>query len=221
MIAAEELDMDFGQMKLITHDTEHHAEPGRERRQPGCPDGRQADRAAAAAAATGAAGHGLGEARRPGRRACRVSKGVVSGGGKSVTYGELIGDKLFNVKITGTSVRGHRDLAGTGRSRGSPGTKPVSQYKLVGTLARRGSTSRTRSPARTCTCTTSGCPGCCTAGSCGRAARAPTATAPRRDRLGRRELDRAHPGRPGRRRSATSSASSRRRSTTRSRRPRS
>ena len=47
------------------------------------------------------------------------------------------------------------------------------------------------------TCTTSGCRGCCTAGSCGRAARAPTATGAD-DRLDRRELDRAHPGRAGR-----------------------
>ena len=33
-----------------------------------------------------------------------VSKGVVSGGGKTVTYGQLIGDKLFNVIYTGTTL---------------------------------------------------------------------------------------------------------------------
>ena len=34
-----------------------------------------------------------------------VSKGVVSGGGKSVTYGELVGGKLFNVTLTTTSLQ--------------------------------------------------------------------------------------------------------------------
>ncbi len=53
-----------------------------------------------------------------------VSKGVVTGGGKTVTYGELIGDKLFNVTYTGTTL-----LAGQAPA------KPVSQYTQVGTLA--------------------------------------------------------------------------------------
>src|SRR5581483_9186134 len=50
-----------------------------------------------------------------------VSKGVVSGGGKKISYGELIGDKLFNVRYTGTTL-----LAGE-----SP-AKPVAQYQQVG-----------------------------------------------------------------------------------------
>ena len=44
-----------------------------------------------------------------------VSKGVVSGGGKSVTYGELVGGKLFNMKTTGTAPQ-----------------KKVADYKVVG-----------------------------------------------------------------------------------------
>src|SRR4051794_37126409 len=55
-----------------------------------------------------------------------VSKGVVSGGGKSVTYGELVGGKLFNVNLTTTSLQ-----------HGVAPAKPVSQYKLVGTTAPR------------------------------------------------------------------------------------
>jgi CO/xanthine dehydrogenase Mo-binding subunit len=55
-----------------------------------------------------------------------VAKGVVSGGGQKVTYGELVGGKLFNVTLTTTSLQ-HGD---------SP-AKPVSQYKLVGTKAPR------------------------------------------------------------------------------------
>ena len=58
-----------------------------------------------------------------------VSKGVVSGGGKTVTYGELIGDKLFNLSMAaehqprrgavegGQRVHARRSL--DGRARGS------------------------------------------------------------------------------------------------------
>jgi CO/xanthine dehydrogenase Mo-binding subunit len=49
-----------------------------------------------------------------------VAKGVVSGGGKSVRYGDLVGGKLLNVKITGTAPQ-----------------KKVSEYKLVGTRVPR------------------------------------------------------------------------------------
>src|SRR4029077_12508590 len=49
-----------------------------------------------------------------------VDKGVVSGGGKTVTYGQLVGDKLFNVRIPVTSIQP-----------GVAPSKPVSQYKLV------------------------------------------------------------------------------------------
>jgi len=50
-----------------------------------------------------------------------VSKGVVSGGGKTVTYGQLIGDKLFNVKFATTTL-----------NTGVSPAKPVSQYTQVG-----------------------------------------------------------------------------------------
>jgi CO/xanthine dehydrogenase Mo-binding subunit len=50
-----------------------------------------------------------------------VSKGVVSGGGKTVTYGQLIGDKLFNVEYTGTTL-----------TAGQAPAKPVAQYTTVG-----------------------------------------------------------------------------------------
>ena len=71
-----------------------------------------------------------------------VGKGVVSGGGKSVTYGELIGDKLFNVKI-----RASRGQAAISVASGSPGTKPVGRLQDRRHAGRRASTSRTRSPA--------------------------------------------------------------------------
>jgi CO/xanthine dehydrogenase Mo-binding subunit len=50
-----------------------------------------------------------------------VSKGVISGGGRSVTYGELVGGKLMNVKLTTTHL-----------NPGEAPAKPLSQLKLVG-----------------------------------------------------------------------------------------
>jgi CO/xanthine dehydrogenase Mo-binding subunit len=56
-----------------------------------------------------------------------VSKGVVSGGGKSVTYGQLLGGKLFNVTMPANPTL----------QIGAAPAKPVSQYKLVGTKVPR------------------------------------------------------------------------------------
>jgi len=52
-----------------------------------------------------------------------VDKGVVSGADKTVTYGQLVGGKLFNVTYTGTTL-----LAGQSPS------KQVQSYKQVGIL---------------------------------------------------------------------------------------
>jgi len=51
-----------------------------------------------------------------------VSKGVVSGGGKSVTYGELVGGKLLNVPLAPLTL--HPGVAPA---------KPIAGYTLVGT----------------------------------------------------------------------------------------
>lgn len=57
-----------------------------------------------------------------------VARGVVSGGGRSVPYGELIGDKKFNVAFTGKAP-----------------VKSAAQYKLVGTSpARKDTPSKVR-----------------------------------------------------------------------------
>jgi nicotinate dehydrogenase subunit B len=55
-----------------------------------------------------------------------VSKGVVSGGGKTVTYGALVGDKLMNAVITTPEL-----------NPGEAPAKPLSQLKLVGTKVPR------------------------------------------------------------------------------------
>jgi nicotinate dehydrogenase subunit B len=54
--------------------------------------------------------------------ALSVSHGVVSAGGKSVTYGQLVGDKLLNAPIATPQLNPGAGIA-----------KPVGQYKLVGT----------------------------------------------------------------------------------------
>ncbi|HEY6032362.1 MAG TPA: molybdopterin cofactor-binding domain-containing protein [Gaiellaceae bacterium] len=119
MIAAEELDMDLSQFHIVRHDTNVTPQQGATvgsasiRR-----GGVQVRQAAAAARATllGLASAKLGV---PGS-ALSVSKGVVSGGGKSATYGELIGGHLFNVKMTGKEQ-----------------VKKPADYKVVGTRVAR------------------------------------------------------------------------------------
>ena len=69
-----------------------------------------------------------------------VSKGVVSGGGRSVSYGELIGDHLFNVQMDMSygmtaAVVAARQVAGL--ANGQAPAKPVSQYTIVGTSVPR------------------------------------------------------------------------------------
>jgi nicotinate dehydrogenase subunit B len=82
-----------------------------------------------------------------------VSKGVVSGGGKSLTYGALLGEKLFNVSMPLSGVYSG-SYHGSPRPDGTPTpsppsifapyfepgdapAKPASQYKLVGTQVPR------------------------------------------------------------------------------------
>jgi len=64
-----------------------------------------------------------------------VENGVVSGGGKTVTYGRLVGGKLFNVTIPQRVQRNDtavfQYVLRPGLEAGEPGTKPVDQYRLV------------------------------------------------------------------------------------------
>ena len=140
-----------------------------------------------------------------------VSRGVVSGGGRSVSYGELVGGRLLSVALPAPML-----------APGAPPSKPVSAIAWSGVSRmprRRHPRQGRRAP--TSTSTASACPGCCTAGSCVRSARAPTATARSTGIVvGRRALDRAASATRESCAAATSSASSPRASTTRSRRPR-
>jgi CO/xanthine dehydrogenase Mo-binding subunit len=57
-----------------------------------------------------------------------VTNGVVSGGGKSISYGDLIKDQQLNLTI---STTGTQD-GGTLTVSGNPPLKPVSQYSIIG-----------------------------------------------------------------------------------------
>ncbi len=67
-----------------------------------------------------------------------VSKGVVSGGGKSVTYGQLVGGKLFNSQMPASwnlqvASQSQAVSGSGGLQAGQAPAKPVSSYTLVGT----------------------------------------------------------------------------------------
>jgi CO/xanthine dehydrogenase Mo-binding subunit len=55
-----------------------------------------------------------------------VKEGVVSGGGKTVTYGQLLGDKLFSTTLVAPTL-----------NPGVAPSKPVAQYTVVGTKVPR------------------------------------------------------------------------------------
>ena len=129
-----------------------------------------------------------------------VDKGVVSGGGKTVKYGDLMAGKLFQSTIA---------------AQGATLTDP-SKFKVIGTRVPRIDIPDDRHRHARPSSRTSACRGCSTAASSARAGRAPSTRA-RSCSASTRARSSTSTDVAGRRRSATSSASSRRRSTTRSR----
>ena len=129
LIAAEELDMDFSQLRHIEFDTggpTPSPNTGNTGGSTSISQGGPLIRRAAAEARQAlnnlaAAALGVPVA------SLTVSKGVVSGGGKTTTWGALLGDKLFNVTFTGTTLK-----TGEAPGGGQASAKPVSQYKQVG-----------------------------------------------------------------------------------------
>jgi len=130
MVAAEELDMDLGQMKPITHDTNVTPNQGATVGSQGIQTGGKQTRAAAASAKQALLKLASASLGVP-VSSLSVKSGVVSGGGKTVTYGQLIGDKLFNAPITVFTSPGSATTPAQAVA-GAPGTKPVGQYTLVG-----------------------------------------------------------------------------------------
>ena len=128
-IAGEELSMDFDQLDFVRADTNLVPSTGGEDASTSIKNAGLYLRAASAAAANklltlGSVNLGVPVA------SLSVASGVISGGGKSVTYGDLIGGQLFSV--TAPSITASSSLAaGGGLQPGAGGTKPVSEYTLV------------------------------------------------------------------------------------------
>ena len=59
-----------------------------------------------------------------------VTNGVVSGGGKNVSYGQLVASQQFNlaIPVSGSVAGGFSGITVTG----NPPTKPISQYTIIG-----------------------------------------------------------------------------------------
>jgi nicotinate dehydrogenase subunit B len=121
-IAGEELDLDMSQLKWVVLDTNVTPDQGATTSSSSIHRGGPQVRAAAAEAR--AVLLALASARLGVQAGSLVAnKGVVSIDGyppRSVTYGELLGDKPFAVKLTGTAPQ-----------------KPITRYRLVGTRVPR------------------------------------------------------------------------------------
>jgi nicotinate dehydrogenase subunit B len=135
MIAAEELDIG---MKQITHaplDTSTSPFTGLAGGSQGTAIGGSFVRAAAATAKQALLGLASASLGVPVAK-LSVDRGVVSGGGKTVTYGELVGGKLFDVtipqKVQRNDLGVFQRLLRPGLEPGEPPSKPVDQYQLVG-----------------------------------------------------------------------------------------
>jgi CO/xanthine dehydrogenase Mo-binding subunit len=140
MIAGEELDMDMSQLKFVAEDT--NVTPNSPISAGGSGISKNGPQVRAATAAAKQALLGLASASLGVPVASlTVRSGVVSGGGKSVTYGNLIGGKRFNVTIPASYNVSNANVASfssaNGVVSGAPGTKPVSKYTLVGTRVPR------------------------------------------------------------------------------------
>jgi CO/xanthine dehydrogenase Mo-binding subunit len=135
MIAAEELDMDLSQLSIVQDDTDVTPNTGQKDASNTIVGGAgRGTRAAAAWARQTLLGLASTRLGLP-VSSLSVSKGVVSGGGKSVSYGELIGGKLFNVTMPASYDLQHADGIWTsaGLSAGDAPAKPINDYKVVGT----------------------------------------------------------------------------------------
>jgi nicotinate dehydrogenase subunit B len=136
MIAGEELNMDMSQLEFVLADTSLTPDTGKHSASNTIKDAGPGVRAAAATAAQALVGLASTRLGVPVAN-LSVSKGVVSGGGKSVSYGELLGGKLFNVRMPASynmvgNPNGFPFFTG-GISAGQAPSKPISDYKLVGT----------------------------------------------------------------------------------------
>jgi CO/xanthine dehydrogenase Mo-binding subunit len=118
-IAAEELDLDLNQVTTVRLDTNITPNQGGTYSSASIARGGPQIRTAAAEARQALLAMASKRLDVP-VAALTVERGVVSGAGQSVKYGELVGGKPFQIPFTGTAP-----------------LKPASAYKLVGTAAPR------------------------------------------------------------------------------------
>jgi CO/xanthine dehydrogenase Mo-binding subunit len=139
-IAGEELDMAIAQLRFLNPDTNLTPQARSTTSSSAIRSMGPAVRAAAATARQALLGLAATQLGVP-VASLTVRDGVVSGGGRSVTYGALVGDKLLNVQMPAsfsmTTATWSTNLATGGLQNGAPGTKPPSRYTLVGTRVPR------------------------------------------------------------------------------------
>ena len=138
MIAAEELDMDMSQMRYGPDDTYVVLATGGEGGSNAIAGTSGPIRAAAVTARQALLNLASTNLGVPVAN-LTVKSGVVSGGGKTVTYGALLGGKLFNVSMPASY---NMALVGgfgppTGLRPGQAPSKPIASYTLVGTSPAR------------------------------------------------------------------------------------
>jgi len=121
-IAAEELDLDMGQIKTVRLDTNVTPNQGGTYSSASINRGGPQVRTAAAEARLALLKLASAKLNAPVEQ-LTISKGIVSGSGRTVSYGELVGDKPFNVAFTGTAP-----------------VKATTAYKIVGTSFPRNDT---------------------------------------------------------------------------------
>jgi nicotinate dehydrogenase subunit B len=125
MIAAEELDMDLSQMRWVNVDTNVTPDTGGTYGSSSIKSAGPLVRAAAAYARQALVGLASTQLGAP-VTSLTVAKGIVSGGGRTAKYGDLLGDKLFNASMANKSLTQLQAPA-----------KDASAYKLVGTSPAR------------------------------------------------------------------------------------
>jgi CO/xanthine dehydrogenase Mo-binding subunit len=135
MIAAEELDIGMAQISHAPLDTSTTPFTGLAGGSQGASIGGSFVRAAAATAKQALLGLASASLGVPVAK-LSVDRGVVSGGGKTVAYGELVGGKLLDVtipqKVQRNDLGVFQRLLRPGLEPGEPPAKPIDQYKLVG-----------------------------------------------------------------------------------------
>jgi CO/xanthine dehydrogenase Mo-binding subunit len=125
LITAEELDMAVSQVKFLNPDTNLTPSTGGTTASNTISTKGRSVRAAAAYAKQALLGMAATQLGVP-VASLTVANGVVSGGGRSVSYGALIGDKSFNVTMPNATL-----------STGQAPAKTPNQYKLVGSRVPR------------------------------------------------------------------------------------